>query len=51
MYKNSSNDSAKFVMVKGHLNICTNFNFLEIKNENMVNESYNKFSCNLIDLD
>jgi hypothetical protein len=38
-------------MVKDRLHICTNFNFKDIKNENKINESYNKFSYNLIDLD
>lgn len=39
------------MLVKDRLHICTNFNFLSIKNENKINESYNKFSYNLIDLD
>ena len=38
-------------MVNNQLHICTNFTFNDIKNDNKINESYNKFSCNLINLD
>jgi hypothetical protein len=49
--QNKDNTGTEFVMVKDRLHICTNFSFKDIKNNNKINESYNKFSCNLIDLD
>ncbi|MFM7857166.1 MAG: hypothetical protein ACKO96_35915, partial [Flammeovirgaceae bacterium] len=49
--QNKDNTGTEFVMVKDRLHICTNFYFKDIKNNNQINESYNKFSCNLIDLD
>ncbi len=49
--QNKDNTGTEFVKVKDRLHICTNFGFKDIKNNNKINESYNKFSCNLIDLD
>ena len=46
-----SNTSTDFVKVGDRLHICTNFCYHDIKNDNIINESYNKLTCNLIDLD
>lgn len=44
-------ESTEFVYLKEKLYLCTNFIYTDLKNENIINESYNKVSCDLIDLD
>jgi len=51
IHKNEEKTGTDFVRVGDRIHICTNFHFKDIKNENIINESYNLLTCNLIDLD
>ena len=48
---NENKIASEFLKIQDRLFICTNFCYSGLENDNMINESYNKLNCNLIDLD